>query len=236
MKMNKILSITLLSMVLMALSSCNGPGEGGRGTVQGFVKLVQHLDDDFSLSTDTIAASKTDVFIVYGDDVYFGDDVETGSDGFYRFEYLTSGSYTVYAYSTLASGDKEAVCQTVTLKSGSVVEVPTIYIHGGKAYGTSIIKGKVLAAFYNGSSYLSEGPAYEQRVYIRKKGDLTHFDDARTGIDGVYAFQKIQPGEYEVYTFTEDNNDLLSPIIQEVTVEETGQVIELEDFTIRKNL
>lgn len=234
--MNKLLSITMLSMMLMAISACNGPGEGGRGTVQGFVKLVQHPDDDFSLSCDTVAASKTDVFIVYGDNAYFGDDVETGNDGFYRFEYLTSGNYTVYSYSTLASGDKEAVSQTVTLKSGSVVDVPTIYIHGGKAYGTSIIKGKVIAAYYDGNNWLSEGPAYEQRVYIRKKGDLTHFDDVRSGIDGVYAFQKIMPGEYEVYTFTEDNNDLQTPIVQEITVEEAGKIVELEDFTIRKNL
>ena len=99
-----------------------------------------------------------------------------------------------------------------------------------------MIKGKVLAAFYDGGSYLSEGPAYEQRVYIRKKGDVTYFDDVRVGLDGSYAFQKILPGEYEVYTFTEDNNDLLSPMIQEVTVEEAGLVIELPDFVIRKNL
>lgn len=235
--MRNILSITLLSIVLMLLSACNnGPGEGGRGTVQGYVKLIQHQDDDFQLAVDTIAASKTDVFIVYGDDEYFGDDLETGSDGFYRFEYLTSGTYTVYAYSTLASGDKEAVCQTVTLKGGSVVNVPTIYIHGGKAYGTSIITGKVMASYYDGNDWLSEGPAYEHRLYIRKKGETTHFDDVRVGADGVYAFQKIQPGNYEVYTFTEDNNGLPTPIIQDVSVEEAGKVIELPDFTIRMNL
>jgi len=44
------------------------------------------------------------------------------------------------------------------------------------------------------------------------------------------------PGEYEVYTFTEDNNDLQTPIVQEITVEEAGKIVELEDFTIRKNL
>jgi len=235
--MNRLFSIAMLSIVLVALAACNkGPGEGGRGTLQGFVKLVQHSDDDFQLVADTIDAAKTDVFIVYGDDSYFGDDLETGSDGFYRFEYLTSGTYTVYAYSTLASGDKEAVSQTVTLKSGAVVDVPIIYIHGGKAYGTSIITGKVIAAFFDGNNWLSEGPAYEQRVYIRKKGDITHFDDVRVGIDGVYAFQKVLPGDYEVYTFTEDNNGVTTPVVQDVTVEEAGQVVELEDFTIRKNL
>ena len=220
----------------MVLTACNKtPGEGGRGTVQGYVKLVQH-PDDLQLATDTIASPKTDVFIVYGDDAYFGDDAETGSDGFYRFEYLTSGEYTIYAYSTLASGDKVAESQTVTLKGGSVVDVPTIYIHNGKAYGTSIIKGRVMAAYYDDGSYEGEGFAYEKRVYIRKAGDDTHFDDVRVGADGWYAFQKIQPGDYEVYTFTEDNNELLTPVIQEVTVTEAGQIIELPDFTIRVNM
>lgn len=235
--MKSYIHIILLSAIMLLLASCNkGPGEGGRGTIQGYVKQIQHSDDDYQLNVDTIDAVKTDVFIVYGDNPYFGDDAETGYDGFYRFEYLTSGEYTVYAYSTLASGEREAVCQTVSVRGGSVVEAPVIYIHSGKAYGTSVIKGKVLAAFYDGGSYLSEGPAYEQRVYIRKKGDVTYFDDVRVGLDGSYAFQKILPGEYEVYTFTEDNNDLLSPMIQEVTVEEAGLVIELPDFVIRKNL
>lgn len=235
--MKSYIHIILLSAIMLLLASCNnGPGEGGRGAIQGHVKLIQHSDDDFLLTVDTVDAAKTDVFIVYGDNPYFGDDAETGYDGFYRFEYLTSGEYTIYSYSTLPSGEKEAVCQTVTVKGNSVTEVPTIYIHGGKAYGTSIVTGKVIAAYYDGNNWLSEGPAYEQRVYIRKKNESTHFDDVRVGADGIYVFQKIQPGDYEVYTFTEDNNSLPTPMIQEVSVTEAGEIIELEDFVIRKNL
>ena len=115
--MNKTIRLFGALFVLAAfLSSCNkGPGEGGTGTIQGLVKLVHHPDDDFSLTPDTMAAAKTDVFLVYGDDVYFNDDVETGADGMYRFEYLLPGSYTVYSYSTLPSGEKVAVGETVTL-------------------------------------------------------------------------------------------------------------------------
>ena len=121
--MKSYIHIILLSAIMLLLASCNnGPGEGGRGTIQGYVKQIQHSDDDYQLNVDTIDAVKTDVFIVYGDNPYFGDDAETGYDGFYRFEYLTSGEYTVYAYSTLASGEREAVCQTVSVRGGSVVE------------------------------------------------------------------------------------------------------------------
>ena len=119
--------------------------------------------------------------------------------------------------------------------------VPTIYIHDGKAYGTSIVKGQVIAAYYiknDGAwQFYAEGPAYEHRVYIRKLGDELHFDDVRTGVDGKFAFRKLQPGAYEVFTVDEDDNEFPSLLFQEITVGEAGQVCELEEpFVIRINL
>ena len=229
--MNKKIKLlfALVAMVFL-LPSCNkGPGEGGTGTVQGFVKLVHHPDNDYSLTADTMPAAKTDVFIVYGDEAYFGDDVETNPDGMYRFEYLLPGEYTVYSYSTLPSGEKVAVGETVTLQRGAVCQVPTIYIHDGKAYGTSIVKGRVHAAYYHNGSYRGEGWACEHRVYIRRVGDDIPFDDTRVGPDGYFAFQKLQPGEYEVYTVTQDFNEVPSFIFQTIMVEEAGHVYELEE-------
>lgn len=223
---------------MLLLPSCNkNEGKGGTGTIQGFVKLVHHPDDDFSLSVDTMVAAKTDVFVVYGDDPYFGDDVETGADGMYQFEYLTPGNYTVYAYSTLASGEKVAVSESVSLARGAVAQVPTIYIHEGKAYGTSIVKGRVWGSYYHNGSWRGEGWAYEHRVYIRRVGETLHFDDTRVGADGYFGFQKLQPGEYEVYTVTEDFNEVPEYIFQTIKVEEAGQIYELpEQFEVIINV
>lgn len=230
--------ILVLFAVAMSFSSCNkGPGEGGTGMVQGFVKLVHHSDDDFTLTPDTMVAAKTDVFIVYGDEGYFGNDVETGFDGMYQFEYLLPGNYTVYAYSTLPSGEKVAVGETVNLTRGSVVQVPTLYIHDGKAYGTSIVKGKVYAAYYHNGSYRGEGWAYEHRVYIRRVGEDIPFDDTRVGPDGYFAFQKLQPGEYDVYTVTQDFNEVPDFVFQTISVEESGQIYEFsEQFEVIINV
>ena len=231
-----------LAIMALALPSCNkGPGEGGSGTLQGYVKLVHHPDDDYTLTPDTMAAAKTDVFLVYGDQAYFGDDVESGPDGMYQFEYLLPGEYTVFSYSTLPSGEKVAESKTVSLARGAVQQVPTIYIHDGKAYGTSIVKGRVMAAYYikdDGTwQYHSEGPAYEQRVYIRRVGEEFHFDDTRTGVDGCFAFQKLQPGTYEIYTVTEDVDEMPSLLFQTITVGEAGHIYELEEpFYVRINL
>lgn len=231
MNMNKVIHFLLpLVAATLLLPSCNkGEGKGGTGTIQGFVQLVHHPDDSFELTADTMAAAKTDVFIVYGDDAYFGDDTETGSDGLYQFEYLTPGNYTVYAYSTLPSGEKVAVSEKVTLNRGTVAQVPTLYIHDGKAYGTSIVKGRVHASYYHNGSWRGEGWAYEHRVYIRKVGEELHFDDVRVGVDGYFAFQKLQPGDYEIFTVTEDYNEIPSLLFQTITVDEAGQIYELEE-------
>ena len=207
------------ALLLALCGACNDrEGEGGTGTVQGYVKLVHHPDDDYNLNVDTMVAAKTDVFIIYGNEAFYGDDVETDPNGMYRFEYLTPGVYTVFSYSTLATGEKVAVAESVTLERGKVAEVPTIYIHDGKSYGTSVIAGKVWAEYYHNTSPRGEGWAYEHRVYLRKLGDIYHQDDVRVGLDGVFAFQKVLPGFYEVFTYTQDFNEVSSPCIDTVTV------------------
>ena len=229
--MKKIIRLLLTLMVLvLMLPSCNkGPGEGGTGTLQGLVKLVHHSDDDYTLTPDTMAAAKTDVFIIYGNEEYFGDDAETNAEGMYQFEYLRPGEYTVFAYSTLPSGEKVAVSETVELQWGEVAKVPTLYIHDGKAYGTSLVKGRVHATYYHNGSYRGEGWAYEHRVYIRRVGEDIPFDDTRVGPDGYFAFQKLQPGEYEVYTVTQDFNEVPDFVFQSITVEEAGQIYEIPE-------
>ena len=222
--------LLILATAALLLPSCNkGPGEGGTGTVQGLVKLVHHPDDDYTLTPDTMVASKTDFFIIYGDEAYFGDDDETNADGLYQFEYLRPGEYTVFAYSTLPSGEKVAVSETVELQRGAIANVPTIYIHDGKAYGTSVVKGRVHAAYYHNGSYRGEGWACEHRVYIRRVGDDITFDDTRVGPDGYFAFQKLQPGEYEVFTVTQDFNEVPDFVFQTIMVDEAGMVYELEE-------
>ena len=223
------LLLALMAMALL-LPSCNkGPGEGGTGTVQGFVKLVHHPDDDYTLTPDTMVAAKTDVFIIYGDEDFFGDDVETNAEGMYQFEYLRPGEYTVFAYSTLPSGEKVAVSETVELQRGAVAKVPTLYIHDGKAYGTSVVRGRVHATYYHNGSYRGEGWACEHRVYIRRVGEDIPFDDTRVGPDGYFAFQKLQPGTYEVYTVTQDFNEVPDFVFQSIEVEEAGQVYEIPE-------
>ena len=218
-------------------SACNkGEGEGGTAVIEGKIMTVVHDNDNYNLTVDTLVAAKVDVFIVYGDDVLYDDDMETGADGSYRFKYLKKGTYTIFAYSVLPSGEKISVSETVEVRNGETVTVPTIYTHEGKAYGTSMVRGQIWATYYHNENLRGSGWAYEQRVYIRRVGEPYHFDDVRVGVDGWYYFQQLTPGEYEVYTFTEDTNEIPSPLYKTITVSEAGQVYDLDMFSVIVNV
>ena len=228
----KIRLILFVVAGMLCLSSCNqSEGEGGTGTIQGYVKLINHPDDNYTLPADTIDAAKTDVFIVYGSSDFYGDDVETDDKGFYKFKYLTKGDYTVYSYSTLPSGERVPVTASIYIGKGETGHVPTLYIHQGKAYGTSIVRGKVYGMYFHNDTYRGQGWAYEHRVYIRRLGDTYQFDDVRVGLDGIFAFQKLEPGDYEIFTFTQNAQEVPSPLIDTLTIENAGEIIEMEPDT-----
>ena len=225
MKKYNFLLIGLISLFI--LSCVNEEGQGGVSIVQGKVFKVLHPNDNFTLEADTFPAAKEDVYIVYGDELIYGDKMETGYDGFYRFQYLTKGTYKVYAYSTLTDTRKVATIDTVTVADGETKNVQNIYIHEGKSYETSYIKGTVNVKYYNKGSWYPQSvfAAYDVRAYIRIKGAAYHFDEARTGLDGAFVFQNLKPGTYEVFVFSEVvSTEVLYPVIQEVTIDSVGVI------------
>lgn len=232
--------LVFIALICLLTTACNKKeGEGGTGAVQGTIWLVHHPDNCFDLHTDTVKAAKTDVFIIYGDNTYFDDDIETDYNGFFKFKYLKSGNYTIFAYSTLPSGEKVAVVKTITIKRGETGDVGDIYIHDGKAYGTSIIKGIVTATYIDGtgneiSNTVISGYAYNERVFIKRADETVHFDDTRTGIDGAYAFQKITPGNYEVFavSVTQDGDEIPYIVKKSVTVSQAGEIVEAPVLSI----
>ena len=238
MNLTRKILLILLGMVLTVLAvSCNrGEGPGGTGAIEGTVYKVLHPDDNYNLETDTVLAAKEDVFLVYGTQSFYGDDEETDHTGFYRFDYLRPGTYTVYAYSTLANGERTAVSQTVEVQRGKTTTAPDIYIHEGKAYGTSIVKGHVWAYYIDkNGNVISQGWAYGQRMYIQRQGEDFPCDDVRAGMDGVFALQKLSPGDYTVFTFSEDEDEIPSVVSKTVSVSETDQIYWLTD-TMRVNV
>lgn len=229
----------LLILILPAfiISCINLEGEGGTAMVQGYIFKVLHHDDVFDFEPDTFPAAKTDVYIIYGDDAVYGDKMEAAPDGFFQFKYLTKGTYRVYAYSSFPDGRKEAVYDTVFVNRGAIATTKDIYIHEGKMHDKSYIKGTLLANYYDKNYLINANvPAVGERVFIRKKDALYHFDDVRAGLGGIFMFQKLDPGEYEIFALTEDINEVVSPLVREVSIPETGIIVEIDEpIVIRVN-
>ncbi|OAV71400.1 hypothetical protein Barb6_01437 [Bacteroidales bacterium Barb6] len=226
----------LFFLILSTFLSCNKEeGIGGSSSLEGYVYKINHYDDNFSFKTDTTPAIKEDVFIVYGDDDYSGDnDIQTDRNGLYRFDYLRKGNYTVYAYSQYATGQRAAIAKKVKV-SRDINQADTIFIHTGKAYGTAQIKGSVYALFYDGSKKIDEGPAIDADVYINNYGEDMFFDRIRVGDQGFFIFQKILPGRYEVWTTSEDpDTRKLTPVKQLIEVIQAGETYVLpEQFIVK---
>ena len=235
------------------LTSCNtDEGYGGSARIEGRVFVVMHDADNFvidkngnpaALKADTVVAREADIYIIFGNESYYSERMRTGDEGQYMFKYLNPGNYSVYAYSKRPTGEKIAEKKNVSVKKGETKIVEDIYVHEGKAYGTSAIVGKLKVTYYN-RSCVSEGsfPAAGYRVYIKKEGEITYSDDVRAADDGTFIFQKLLPGKYTVYVPSEvlcmrnfeADEIVYSPIVE---VKEPGRVYKLgTDMSIIINL
>jgi hypothetical protein len=95
----KLRSATLVIALFSVLFGClKEPGPGGTATIAGKIYAYDYDSEMNNLRTQYYAPDE-EVFIIYGDDSIFSDRTRTSYDGSFRFEYLRSGSYTIFAYS-----------------------------------------------------------------------------------------------------------------------------------------
>jgi hypothetical protein len=220
-----------LFLGLFLLTSCNkDEGLGGSSSLEGYVYSVVHQDDSFVFQTDTFPALGKKVYITFGDESNVGDDTDAGLDGYYRFDYLRAGNYSVYALSESVDGQKHAEIQKVKVGAG-LNKAHSIYIHSGKAYGTAMIKGTIHANYYHNGSWREEGFGVGVRVYICHAGEDAPFDDTRAGAKGTFIFQKLLPGDYIVSVVTEDKNNEAVDVVSSDTIKirETEKIYEIPE-------
>jgi hypothetical protein len=95
----------LLSFSFLFFSCKKEEGEGGMATIKGSI-WVRDWDKNFNLMMYEYPGLDEDVFIVYGDQVGYGDKLSTDLNGNFEFKYLRKGTYTIYALSdTLPSAN-----------------------------------------------------------------------------------------------------------------------------------
>lgn len=114
--MRTILLCTLFGFILSACKK--EEGVGGDASITGQV-WTYAMNGSF---TDTIAeypAEDTYVYIVYGDNTGFDKRVKTDYNGYFKFNYLYPGDYTIYVYSfdPLEIDGQRAVIEHVNIES-----------------------------------------------------------------------------------------------------------------------
>ena len=60
---------------------------------------VRDYNDSFTQLLDEHYAMEQRVYIMYGDDEIYSDEMRTNFDGSFKFDYLTKGKYTIFVYS-----------------------------------------------------------------------------------------------------------------------------------------
>ena len=123
-------SIGILALLLILQSCKKVEGYGGSSSITGRVYLKE-----LNLANQVINeyyVPEERVYLVFGDDNYFGDDIRTGYDGTFRFDYLYKGNYTIYAYSncdTCASGTEPVMVNVEITKNNEEIILPDLVIY-----------------------------------------------------------------------------------------------------------
>ena len=168
----KLLSICF-AIALFTFAGCKKEaGEGGTGVITGKVYINDYQNG--SLVGQHYAPDER-VYIMYGDNTIYNDDMDTHYDGSYSFNYLYPGSYTLYCYSdcnTCASGT-EPIMKTVEIsQEGEIVQADDIIIKKG---GTGVITGKVYVNDYQNGFLTASYYGPDERVYIMYGNNTIHF-------------------------------------------------------------
>ena len=102
---NYILIVSILTAMTL-MCSCKKPeGRGGKNSITGTV--YYNMTDHNGKVVSKEKAVDVDVFITYGDNTFYDDDLETDQDGNYVFRYMNKGDYTIHAYEDCNTCDSE---------------------------------------------------------------------------------------------------------------------------------
>lgn len=93
------LKLAFLFLGCLAFLSCKKPaGTGGNSSITGKV-WVQDYNKSLTAIQYEYPGVDMDVYIIYGDDVSYGDKIKTNGNGEFEFKYLRKGNYKIYAIS-----------------------------------------------------------------------------------------------------------------------------------------
>lgn len=119
----------LLVFILVFVSCRKGPGEGGNSSIKGYVHVLDYNASQVIFLGEYPGADEW-VYIIYGDDISYGDRTRANYEGRFEFKYLRKGDYKVYVYSndTTLAGIKAVIKNVTISKNEEAVDAGTFTI------------------------------------------------------------------------------------------------------------
>jgi len=119
-------------IAIMFLSCSKEPGVGGNASINGKV-FAKYYNKYFTIKIGEGYAADKEVYIIYGDDLDYGDKANTNYDGTYEFKYLRKGKYKVVTYSkdstlTIPSGTYAVIQEGEITSNKQNLELPDLQI------------------------------------------------------------------------------------------------------------
>ncbi len=131
--MKKLLLIVLPLLIAIMVVSCKkDPGYGGNASIHGKV-YAKYYNKYFTTYLGEGYDADKEVYIIFGDDLDYGDKVNTNYDGSFEFKYLRKGKYKVVTYSkdstlTIPSGTYAVIGEGEITSNKQSLEIPDLKI------------------------------------------------------------------------------------------------------------
>lgn len=226
--------LSLFILGLLSIYACQKePGFGGNSTITGRL-VLENYNIDYSILRQSYHPVGKEVYILFGENSAYGDKVRTDNKGFFEFEKLTRGTYTIYTYSKDSSRKAPSgyipIKKTIEItKSREVLDVGLLTILNNNDKGFATIRGRILAN-NNGQSYY----APNERVYLAYPNNFGVETSQRTKYDGTFEFKNLPLGTYTVYAYSKNSQTPsgITPVIQTVAIDSSNQETTLPNLVI----
>ncbi|MFN8417113.1 MAG: hypothetical protein U0U66_12345 [Cytophagaceae bacterium] len=234
--------LSIISITFILFSSCKKEeGEGGKYSIKGKIVAKYYAEWNkvpLAKYTGTSPASDQNVFIVYGDNVGYGDRTFSSYDGAFEFKYLQKGKYKIYLFS------KDTTLQSPNYEYPVVIDVD---LSGNKDLGEIFIAredktdleigpykitGSVSALDCDATFSVCNGPyaGIDIDVYITRSLNEPYFDRTTTYSGGQFQFPNLPEGTYYVYAISNNQLHIFDPSLPKETIVSTQvDVVDMDE-------
>lgn len=234
----RIFKLALFITILSIFGCKKTEGTGGRSSIKGKLYALNCYDTVTTVGDDDILAGER-VYIIYGDDVVYGDNMQTSADGSFEFNYLNEGTYKIFAYSSDTNGGESALIREVSLDRNEKRELePFIVKKLPDDGGGGRIEGRVFARDYNASFtvLISEYFLADEYVYLSYGDNVGYETRIKTDYNGYFRFDNLRQGPYKVFVYSKDSTLTIPggivPVVKDIYIADNNQTISTPQFTV----